>query len=76
MLATAHPAKFASAVDETLSSQTNFNFNRDVLPKEFEGLLQKERRVVPIAQPDTDLIKAAIVAGLEAEKSKKVIAHR
>ncbi|GAA5879076.1 hypothetical protein JCM16303_001292 [Sporobolomyces ruberrimus] len=46
VLATAHPAKFDAAVSEALTSEPSFNFKRDVLPKEFEGLLDKERRVL------------------------------
>jgi threonine synthase len=47
-LATAHPAKFSSAVESALSSHSTFNFERDVLPEEFKGLLQRERRVVQV----------------------------
>ncbi|GAA5916091.1 threonine synthase THR4, partial [Sporobolomyces salmoneus] len=46
VLATAHPAKFDAAVSDALSSEPTFNFKRDVLPKEFEGLLDKPRRVL------------------------------
>lgn len=47
-LATAHPAKFANAVDLALKDEAGFDFD-SVLPKEFVGLEQKERRlrVVP-----------------------------
>ena len=68
ILATAHPAKFAAAVDDTLHDQGNFDFNRDVLPKEFEGLLLKERRVLAIPKTDLNLIKAAIEQGLKEER--------
>ena len=44
MLATAHPAKFDAAVSEALTAEPAFDFKRDVLPKEFEGLLDKPRR--------------------------------
>lgn len=47
-LATAHPAKFSEAVESALSSSSTFNFERDVLPEEFKGLLQRERRVVQV----------------------------
>jgi len=43
-LATAHPAKFANAVDLALKNEEGFSFNT-VLPKEFVGLEQKEKRV-------------------------------
>ncbi|KAF8752346.1 Tryptophan synthase beta subunit-like PLP-dependent enzyme [Rhizoctonia solani] len=47
-LATAHPAKFSEAVESALSSSNSFDFERDVLPEEFKGLLQQERRVVHV----------------------------
>lgn len=43
-LATAHPAKFANAVDLALKDEDSFSFDT-VLPKEFVGLEKKERRV-------------------------------
>lgn len=43
-LATAHPAKFANAVDLALKSEEAFSFD-SVLPEEFIGLEKKERRV-------------------------------
>ncbi|KAF4627085.1 hypothetical protein G7Y89_g11073 [Cudoniella acicularis] len=43
-LATAHPAKFANAVDLALKDEEGFTFDT-VLPEEFVGLEQKERRV-------------------------------
>jgi len=43
-LATAHPAKFANAVDLALKDQPGFSFET-VLPEEFVGLEKKERRV-------------------------------
>ncbi|KAE8259269.1 hypothetical protein A4X03_0g4133 [Tilletia caries] len=45
ILATAHPAKFSAAVVASLESAgADFNFERDVLPREMHGLLEKERR--------------------------------
>jgi threonine synthase len=43
-LATAHPAKFANAVDLALKNEAGFTFDT-VLPQEFVGLEKKERRV-------------------------------
>lgn len=43
-LATAHPAKFANAVDLALKSEQGYTFE-SVLPTEFHGLEQKEKRV-------------------------------
>ncbi|KDE04637.1 threonine synthase [Microbotryum lychnidis-dioicae p1A1 Lamole] len=48
VLSTAHPAKFNAAVADALQSQPSFDFKRDVLPEEFEGLLEKERRVIDV----------------------------
>ncbi|KAI9927690.1 hypothetical protein ASPWEDRAFT_184453 [Aspergillus wentii DTO 134E9] len=46
-LSTAHPAKFASAVDLALRTQDGYDFN-EVLPQEFIGLEQRESRVTPV----------------------------
>lgn len=43
-LSTAHPAKFASAVDRALRGQEGYDFN-EVLPQEFVGLEQRESRL-------------------------------
>ena len=49
VLSTAHPAKFAEAVTSSLQSAgAEFDFERDVLPKEMVGLLEKERRVIGV----------------------------
>lgn len=45
ILATAHPAKFAAAVELALSHHDTFDFDRDVLPTEFIGLLDLPRRM-------------------------------
>jgi len=59
-LSTAHPAKFSEAVAKALSSFSAFDFNRDVLPEEFQGLLQKEQRVIEVESADVDLVKSVI----------------
>jgi threonine synthase len=46
-LATAHPAKFANAVDLALKDQAGFSFDT-VLPEEFVGLEKKEKRVITV----------------------------
>lgn len=46
VLATAHPAKFNAAVSAALSSEPSFDFQRDIMPKEFDGLLDLPRRVI------------------------------
>lgn len=60
VLSTAHPAKFSEAVSKALSQSANFNFERDVFPQEFKGLLEKERRVVDVPRPEVDLVKEVI----------------
>lgn len=60
VLSTAHPAKFSEAVSKALEGSPNFNFERDVLPAEFHGLLDKERNVIDVERPDIDLVKAVI----------------
>lgn len=59
-LSTAHPAKFSEAVAEALRSFPAFEFDRDVLPEEFQGLLQKEQRVIDVESADVDLVKSVI----------------
>lgn len=60
MLSTAHPAKFSEAVSRALEGIEGFNFTRDVLPIQFRGLLERERRVVDVEKPDVELVKAVI----------------
>ena len=60
VLSTAHPAKFSEAVTRALQSSSHFNFERDVLPKEFHGLLDKEKRVIDVERPDVGLVKDVI----------------
>jgi threonine synthase len=51
VLATAHPAKFSEAVTSSLSTaKVPFDFEKDVLPKEMIGLLEKERRIARLSQ--------------------------
>lgn len=44
-LSTAHPAKFAGAVEEALKAEAGFDFETQVRPAEFVGLETKEKRV-------------------------------
>ena len=48
-LATAHPAKFAGAVKMALEGVEAFDFEKNVLPKEFVGLEAREKRVRLVA---------------------------
>ncbi|RYP14508.1 hypothetical protein DL765_006344 [Monosporascus sp. GIB2] len=47
-LSTAHPAKFAGAVELALKDKEGFNFEKEVLPQEFIGLEEKPKRVTNI----------------------------
>ncbi|KAK0199242.1 tryptophan synthase beta subunit-like PLP-dependent enzyme [Desarmillaria ectypa] len=60
ILSTAHPAKFSEAVSQALQSSSQFDFDLDVMPEEFKGLLQKERRVIDVERPDVELVKEVI----------------
>lgn len=60
MLSTAHPAKFSEAVSRALINAPGFHFARDVLPAEFDGLLERERRVVDVERAEVELVKAVI----------------
>ncbi|KAJ3882261.1 tryptophan synthase beta subunit-like PLP-dependent enzyme [Lentinula edodes] len=62
ILSTAHPAKFSEAVSTALKETPNFDFEGQIMPKEFNGLLQKERRVVDVESADVDLVKSIIEA--------------
>lgn len=72
VLSTAHPAKFSEAVSQALHSSTQFNFNRDVLPEEFRGLLEKEKRVIDVERPEVNLVEVAIEEILVAGEEGKV----
>jgi len=47
-------------VSKALEGSSHFDFNRDVLPQEFQGLLEKEKRVIDVERPDIDLVKGVI----------------
>ncbi|TIC57852.1 threonine synthase [Wallemia mellicola] len=59
-LATAHAAKFSEAVENALKDEASFNFERDVLPTEFHGLMDKQRRVIDIEGIDPELTKRVV----------------
>lgn len=65
-LSTAHPAKFSEAVVQALHSHSNFDFERDVLPQEFKGLLDKEKRVIDVPAPQVELVKKVIEERVDA----------
>ncbi|KAJ3840932.1 tryptophan synthase beta subunit-like PLP-dependent enzyme [Lentinula raphanica] len=62
ILSTAHPAKFSEAVSTALKDVPNFDFESQVMPKEFNGLLQKERRVIDVERAEVELVKSIIEA--------------
>ncbi|KAI9322828.1 threonine synthase [Dichotomocladium elegans] len=68
-LATAHPAKFSDAVETALKPVQGFNFDKDVLPTEFIGLLDKERKVVSVDRPEPQLIMDVIERELQNEQT-------
>ena len=60
VLSTAHPAKFSEAVTRALQGSPSFNFERDVLPPEFKGLLERVRRVIDVEAAEVELVKKVI----------------
>ena len=66
-LSTAHPAKFASAVDLALRAEDGYNFT-EILPQEFIGLEQRESRVTPVGESaGWQGVKEIVKAELEQE---------
>jgi threonine synthase len=57
---TTHPAKFSEAVTKALLTSQGFDFERDVPPQEFRGLLEMERRVVDEDELSKELVKKVI----------------
>ncbi|KAG8859690.1 threonine synthase [Tulasnella sp. 330] len=70
VLSTAHPAKFSEAVTLALSGDATFNFERDVMPNELKGLLEKERKVIDVEKPDVELVKKVIEGVAEETRVK------
>ena len=54
------PARFSEAVTNALSTSQGLEFERDVLPQEFRGLLEKGRRVVDVDEPKKELVRKVI----------------
>lgn len=70
-LSTAHPAKFASAVDQALAGAEGYDFEAKVRPAEFVGLEEKERRVAFVENDWTavrELVKKQVEEELLAEE--------
>ncbi|KIW64189.1 threonine synthase [Phialophora macrospora] len=67
-LATAHPAKFAGAVELALKEEAGFDFSQ-VLPQEFVGLDSKERKVLKVSATEgLPGIREIITREVEKEK--------
>lgn len=70
-LSTAHPAKFAGAVTLALEEEDGFEFDAKVLPAEFVGLDEKEKRVQEVANDwiaVRDLVKAEVEDELKGQR--------
>lgn len=70
-LATAHPAKFANAVEMALEDEKDFDFAK-VLPEQFVGLDTQERRVLKVARTEGLAgIRAIVTREVEKEKEAR-----
>jgi threonine synthase len=70
VLSTAHPAKFSEAVTKALQASPSFNFEEQVLPEEFKGLLALPRRVIEVQRPDKELVKQVIEQVMAKDEKK------
>lgn len=68
-LSTAHPAKFADAVDLALKGTDGYSFEDDVLPQEFKDMATKEKKHLYAEKADLELIKSIIVEEIAKEKA-------
>ncbi|ODV60254.1 threonine synthase THR4 [Ascoidea rubescens DSM 1968] len=68
-LSTAHPAKFADAVNEALEENKGYNFDNDVLPEELKSLGKEGRRVTFVDDNSVSEVKKVIIEKL-AEENK------
>ena len=64
-LATAHPAKFSHAVEQALKDEPGFSFET-VLPEQFVGLEEKERRVTD-CKADWQAVREIVVKEVDEE---------
>ncbi|KAI8961110.1 threonine synthase [Daldinia sp. FL1419] len=65
-LSTAHPAKFAGAVELALKDEPGFSFEEKVLPPEFKGLEEKEKRVTEV-ENDWQMVREIVKKQVEEE---------
>ncbi|KAG8417695.1 hypothetical protein J3458_005182 [Metarhizium acridum] len=68
-LSTAHPAKFSGAVEKALNGLDGFDFENKVLPKEFVGLANKEKRVTEV-EGSVSKVRELVKAQVEQELSE------
>lgn len=71
-LSTAHPAKFSGAVELALKGEAEFDFAKQVLPEEFVGLAEREKRVVEVAadwEAVREIVKKQVEEDLKAQSS-------
>lgn len=66
-LSTAHPAKFAEAVNKALDGFSNYSFETDVLPEELKALGSKQKRITLVPEANVELVKQIIAAQLAKE---------
>ncbi|CAO1598624.1 threonine synthase [Xanthoria calcicola] len=70
-LATAHPAKFAKAVEMALVDEKRFRF-KDILPKQFVGMEKRPRRLRFVRRNEgLEGLRTLIVDEVEKEKAKR-----
>jgi threonine synthase len=67
-LSTAHPAKFAGAVELALKDEKDFNFQEKVLPEEFIGLEKLPKRVSDVSN-DWKAVREQVKEQVEKELS-------
>jgi len=75
-LATAHPAKFSSAVELALGQEDGFSFET-VLPDQFVGLEKMERRCTIVKQGAgwedvREIVTKEVEAEMEARSNRKL----
>lgn len=64
-LSTAHPAKFADAVNKALSSFDNYSFEKDALPEELRILSTKEKRIILVKDVTKEAVQEIIIRELK-----------
>lgn len=71
-LSTAHPAKFAHAVDKALTGAEGYDFEEKVLPPQFVGMDKREKRVAFVEndwKAVRELVKKQVEEELVAEET-------